>query len=151
MADASTLAFVTLDDGGDREFSFCRKPVRARCSPSMKYAEGSRYETSFPFGTLSMTGEPAKHHQGGGHAHGEEAGATITTCPNLRRPLWSSMELAGNRCCGACATRMVKIGQDELEFIFEGQDFKDSAKKLVEDFGVKLVFATMGKEGLLFY
>ena len=44
----------------------------------------------------------------------------------------------------------VKIGQDELEFIFEGQDFKDSAKKLVEDFGVKLVFATMGKEGCYF-
>ena len=45
---------------------------------------------------------------------------------------------------------VVKIGQDELEFIFEGQDFKDSAKKLVEDFGVKLVFATMGKEGCYF-
>ena len=81
----------------------------------------------------------------------KEAGAMITFDPNLRRPLWSSMELAREQMLwGLRHADVVKIGQDELEFIFEGQDFKDSAKKLVEDFGVKLVFATMGKEGCYF-
>ncbi len=105
----------------------------------------------FHFGTLSMTGEPARSATKEAVRMAREAGAMITFDPNLRRPLWSSMELAREQMLwGLRHADVVKIGQDELEFVFEGQDFKDSAKKLVEDFGVKLVFATMGKEGCYF-
>ena len=98
-----------------------------------------------------MTGEPARSTTKEAVRMAKEAGAMITFDPNLRRPLWSSMELAREQMLwGLRHADVVKIGQDELEFIFEGQDFKDSAKKLVEDFGVKLVFATMGKEGCYF-
>ena len=148
----TTLAFVTLDDSGDREFSFARKPGADTMLTIDELPKDLVTETKvFHFGTLSMTGEPARSTTKEAVRMAKEAGAMITFDPNLRRPLWSSMELAREQMLwGLRHADVVKIGQDELEFIFEGQDFKDSAKKLVEDFGVKLVFATMGKEGCYF-
>ena len=133
----TTLAFVTLDDSGDREFSFARKPGADTMLTIDELPKDLVTETKvFHFGTLSMTGEPARSTTKEAVRMAKEAGAMITFDPNLRRPLWSSMELAREQMLwGLRHADVVKIGQDELEFIFEGQDFKDSAKKLVEDFG----------------
>lgn len=147
----TTLAFVTLDDSGDREFSFARKPGADTMLTIDELPKDLVTETKvFHFGTLSMTGEPARSTTKEAVRMAKEAGAMITFDPNLRRPLWSSMELAREQMLwGLRHADVVKIGQDELEFIFEGQDFKDSAKKLVEDFGVKLVFATMARRAVI--
>ena len=148
----TTLAFVTLDESGDREFSFARKPGADTMLTAEELPGDLVTETKiFHFGTLSMTGEPARSATKEAVRMAREAGAMITFDPNLRRPLWSSMDLAREQMLwGLRHADMVKIGQDELEFIFEGQDFKESARMLVEEFGVKLVFATMGKEGCYF-
>ena len=130
----TTLAFVTLDDSGDREFSFARKPGADTMLTIDELPKDLVTETKvFHFGTLSMTGEPARSTTKEAVRMAKEAGAMITFDPNLRRPLWSSMELAREQMLwGLRHADVVKIGQDELEFIFEGQDFKDSAKKLFE-------------------
>ena len=67
----TTLAFVTLDDSGDREFSFARSPVRIRCSPSMSCRRISLRKRRFPFrNPVHDRRACQKHHQGGG-PHGE--------------------------------------------------------------------------------
>ena len=148
----TTLAFVTLDESGDREFSFARKPgADTQISPEELPRDMLENTKIFHFGTLSMTSEPARTATKEAVRTAKAAGALITFDPNLRRPLWESEALAREQMIwGLHHADVVKIGQDELEFIFEGQDFQTSARKLIEEFGVKLVFATMGKHGCWF-
>ena len=66
----------------------------------------------FHFGTLSMTGEPARSTTKEAVRMAKEAGAMITFDPNLRRPLWSSMELAREQMLwGLRHADVVKIGR----------------------------------------
>ena len=57
----TTLAFVSLDENGNRDFSFARKPGADTCLRADELDEalikGSRV---FHFGTLSLTDEPAR-------------------------------------------------------------------------------------------
>ena len=57
----TTLAFVTLDETGDREFSFARKPgadTQIRFEEiNMSVIDGAKV---LHFGTLSLTDEPAR-------------------------------------------------------------------------------------------
>ena len=57
----TTLAFVTLDETGDREFSFARKPGADTCI-SFEELDMSLIDEAkvFHFGTLSLTNDPAK-------------------------------------------------------------------------------------------
>ena len=59
----TTLAFVTLDENGDREFAFARKPgadTQLRFDElDLSIIDEARV---FHFGTLSLTDEPAKKH-----------------------------------------------------------------------------------------
>lgn len=57
----TTLAFVTLDDTGNREFSFSRKPGADTCirfeELNLNLIDRAK---AFHFGTLSLTEEPAR-------------------------------------------------------------------------------------------
>lgn len=57
----TTLAFVTLDETGDREFSFSRKPGADTCL-TCEELNLSLIDTAkvFHFGSLPMTDEPAR-------------------------------------------------------------------------------------------
>ena len=57
----TTLAFVTLDENGDREFAFARKPG-ADTQLTFDELDLSLIDETrvFHFGTLSLTGEPAR-------------------------------------------------------------------------------------------
>ena len=57
----TTLAFVTLDETGDREFSFARKPG-ADLLLHFEEVDLSVFENAdvFQFGTVSMTEEPSR-------------------------------------------------------------------------------------------
>lgn len=147
----TTLAFVTLDENGDRAFSFARKPgadtmLTASELPT-DIIENTRF---FHFGSLSMTHEPARAATQEAVARAKAAGAIITFDPNLRQSLWSNLELAKEQMLwGLRHADIVKISREELEFLFEG-DFRAQADRLVAEYGVKLVFATMGRDGCYF-
>ena len=57
----TTLAFVTLDETGNREFSFARKPGADTCIGTDEVRYDLLDETKvLHFGTLSLTDEPAR-------------------------------------------------------------------------------------------
>ena len=91
MADDvfTTLAFVTLDETGNREFSFSRKPGADTCLSydelNMELIDNAKV---FHFGTLSLTDEPARTTTYKAVAYAKNAGKLITYDPNLRKPLW---------------------------------------------------------------
>ena len=147
----TTLAFVTLDESGDREFSFARKPGADTCV-TFEELELSliREAKVFHFGTLSLTDEPAKSATQKAVAYAKEAGKLITFDPNLRKPLWKSLEEAKEQMLwGMQQADVVKISDEEVEFLF-GLGAEEGAAHILENFGVKLVFVTCGAEGCFF-
>lgn len=146
----TTLAFVTLDDTGDRAFSFARKPgADTRISfeeLDLPLIDGARV---FHFGTLSLTDEPARTATYRAVAYAKEQGKLITYDPNLRKPLWDDLEEAKKQLLwGLCQADVVKISDEEVEFLF-GLGPEEGAEHILAHFGVKLVFVTCGGAGCL--
>ena len=91
----TTLAFVTLDATGNREFSFARKPGADTCLTADEVDTALIDEAKvFHFGTLSLTGEPARTATRRAVAYAKEKGKWISFDPNLRKPLWPTEDAA---------------------------------------------------------
>ena len=147
----TTLAFVTFDEHGDREFAFSRKPGADTCISFEELDLGLIDEAKvFHFGTLSLTDEPCRTTTQKAVAYAKELGKLITYDPNLRKPLWSSMEEARAQLIwGLSQADVVKISDEEVEFLF-GLGVEDGAKYILDTYGVKLVFVTCGADGCFF-
>ena len=147
----TTLAFVTLDETGDREFSFARKPGADTCITFEELDLSLIDEAKvFHFGTLSLTDEPARTTTQKAVAYAKEKGKMITYDPNLRKPLWKSMEEAKAQILwGLGQADVVKISDEEVEFLF-GLGVQEGAQYILANYGVKLVFVTCGADGCFF-
>lgn len=147
----TTLAFVTLDAHGDREFAFSRKPgadTQLRFGElDLSLIDDAR---AFHFGTLSLTDEPARVTTYRAVAYAKERGKLITFDPNLRKPLWKDLQTAKEQMLwGLSQADIVKISDEEIEFLF-GLSPQEGARKILNDFDVRLVFATCGADGCWF-
>ena len=147
----TTLAFVTLDASGDREFSFSRKPGADTCirfeELDISLIDEAR---AFHFGTLSLTDEPARSTTQQAVAYAKAHGKLITYDPNLRKPLWKDLDEAKTQMLwGLQHADVVKISDEEVEFLF-GLNPQDGAAHILKEFGVKLVFVTCGPDGCFF-
>ena len=153
MADDvfTTLAFVTLDETGNREFSFSRKPGADTCLSydelNMELIDGAKV---FHNGTLSLTDEPARTTTYQAVEYAKSAGKLITYDPNLRKPLWKDLEEAKKQLIwGMTKADVVKISDEEVEFLW-GLGVEEGADYILKNFGVKLVFVTCGADGCYF-
>lgn len=147
----TTLAFVTFDDFGDREFAFARKPGADTCL-SFEELDLALIDEArvFHFGTLSLTDEPARSATYKAVAYAKNAGKLITYDPNLRKPLWKDLKTAKEQLVwGMTQADVVKISDEEVEFLF-GLDAENGARHILENFDVKLVFVTCGAKGCFF-
>ncbi|MDD5863779.1 MAG: carbohydrate kinase [Firmicutes bacterium] len=147
----TTLAFVTLDETGNREFSFSRKPGADTCL-NFDEVDLSLIDEAkvFHFGTLSLTDEPARSATYKAVAYARSRGKLITYDPNLRKPLWKSLEEAKQQILwGLGQADVVKISDEEVEFLF-GLGVEQGAKYIFDNFGVKLLFVTCGPDGCFF-
>lgn len=147
----TTLAFVTLDETGNREFSFARKPGADTCIGTDEVRYDLLDETKvLHFGTLSLTDEPARSATYAAVEYCREHGKLISFDPNLRKPLWRDLEEAKKQMLwGLAHADVVKISDEEVEFLF-GLDVQAGAAHILKEFGVKLVFVTCGPEGCWF-
>lgn len=144
----TTLAFVTLDETGNREFSFSRKPGADTCL-TFEELDLSLIDDAkvFHFGTLSLTDEPARTTTQKTVAYAKSKGKLITYDPNLRKPLWRNLDTAKDQLIwGLHQADVVKISDEEVEFLF-GLGVEDGAQHILDAYGVKLVFVTCGADG----
>lgn len=147
----TTLAFVTLDANGDREFAFARKPG-ADTQLRFDELELSLLDETrvFHFGTLSLTGEPSRTTTYRAVEYAREHGKLITFDPNLRKPLWRELDEAKQQMLwGLAHADVVKISDEEVEFLF-GLGVQEGTQYILEHFPVKLVFVTCGPDGCWF-
>ena len=147
----TTLAFVTFDETGNREFSFSRKPG---ADTQIRYEDLdlSLIDEAkiFHFGTLSLTDEPARTATQKAVAYAKSKGKLITYDPNLRKPLWKDLETAKEQLIwGLKQADVVKISDEEVEFLF-GLGVEEGAEYILKTFGTRLVFVTCGPDGCFF-
>lgn len=147
----TTLAFVTLDEQGDREFSFSRKPGADTCLTfddlNLSLIDEAKV---FHFGTLSLTDEPSRSATYQALAYAKSKRKLITFDPNLRKPLWKNLDSCKEQMLwGLRRADIVKISDEEVEFLF-GLGVEEGAAHILENYGVKLVFVTCGADGCYF-
>ena len=145
----TTLAFVHTFPDGDREFSFYRKP-----GADMMLTEDEvdydliRQSRIFHFGTLSMTDEPVRSATKKALEVAKEAGCLITFDPNLRPPLWNSLDDAKKQMeYGFQYCDMLKISDNEIQFVSGKEDYDEGIRYLQDKYNIPLIFLTMGKDG----
>lgn len=147
----TTLAFVILDETGNREFSFSRKPGADTCI-TFEELDLSLIDNAkvFHFGTLSLTDEPARSATREAVAYAKSKGLLVTYDPNLRKPLWKDLNTAKEQITwGLTQADVVKISDEEVDFLW-GLGVEEGAAYILQNFGVKLVFVTCGADGCFF-
>ena len=150
----TTLAIVKNYSNGDRDFSFYRNP-----GADMMLTEGELpLETIancriFHFGTLSMTHEGIRKATLKAIDHAKENGALISFDPNLRPPLWKSLEDAREQIAvGLGLCDILKIADNEIEFMTGETDFDKGAAILQERYpNIKVLNVTAGADGSYSY
>ena len=146
----TTLAFVTLDENGDREFAFARKPG-ADTQLTFDELDLSLIDETrvFHFGTLSLTDEPARSTTYRAVEYAKAHGKLVTYDPNLRKPLWNDLDEAKEQMLWSLRQAdVVKISDNEVEFLW-GCTPEEGAQKLLKEFGVSLAMVTLGPDGCL--
>lgn len=145
----TTLAFVHNMPDGDREFSFYRKPGADMMLSEDEITEEMTSETSiFHFGTLSMTADGIKKATLKAITNAKKSGALISLDPNLREPLWDSLDNAREQMLKAVSLcDILKISDNEIQFLTGEEDYDEGIAKLRSRFDIPLVCLTLGKDG----
>jgi len=144
----TTLAFVALDASGNRDFSFARKPGADTCLRPEEVDEALIASARvFHFGTLSLTDEPAASATRKAIDLAKRHGLLVSLDPNLRKPLWKSEADAKAALEWSLKQAdIVKISDEEIDFLW-GLTPQQGAQKLLNEYGVSLVYATLGPKG----
>jgi fructokinase len=145
----TTLALVHTYPDGDRDFSFYRNPgadmMLTEQEIPEKLIQNSRI---FHFGTLSMTHAGVRRATKKAVEIAEKAGALISFDPNLREPLWNSLDEASEQMLyGMEHCHVLKISDNEIRGLTGIHDFTEAVAKLNQQFDIPLILVSMGKDG----
>lgn len=149
----TTLAFVHTSADGDRSFSFYRKPgadmmLREEEVPQ----EIIKDAAVFHFGTLSMTDEEVEKATKKALEIAKSNHLLVSFDPNLRPPLWKDLSDAKEKMAfGMSQCDILKISDDEISFFTGEEDIEAGIEKIRAQFDIKLICATLGKNGSIAY
>ncbi|MBQ4482606.1 MAG: carbohydrate kinase [Lachnospiraceae bacterium] len=145
----TTLAFVKTFEDGDRDFSFYRNPGADMMLKKEEIDDDLLKNTGiFHFGTLSMTHEGVREATLHAVKTAKDAGALISFDPNLREPLWKSLDEAKEQVLsGMSYCDILKISDNEIQWLTGEEDYTEGVKKIYEKFDIPLITVSLGKEG----
>lgn len=147
----TTLAFVQLDEKGDRSFRFYRNPgadIMLQTSEiPQEILEDSRI---LHFGSVSLTSEPSRSATLFAVKAAKESGRVISFDPNYRPPLWqSSQEAKAQMTAGLALADIVKVSEEEMQLLTGKTDLQEGSLEL-ERCGASLVLISLGAKGAYF-
>ncbi len=145
----TTLAFVQTFEDGDRDFSFYRNPGADMLLTEDEIDEKLiKHSEIFHFGTLSMTHKGVRKATKKAIKMAKEHGALISFDPNLRPPLWESLEEAKDQVAyGLGKCDILKISDNEIQWFTGEEDYDKGIEKLRKEYGIPLIVLSMGKDG----
>lgn len=78
----------------------------------------------------------------------KQNGLFVSFDPNLREPLWASLDDAKEEIAyGLSKCDILKISDNEVEFMTGTDDYEKGAAIIRERYGIPLMFVTLGREG----
>ena len=145
----TTLAIVHTLPDGDRDFSFYRNPgADLMLNEKEINAELIQNSRIFHFGSLSMTDEPCCSATRKAISLAETYGKLRSFDPNLRPPLWDSMDHAKEEILyGLAHCDVLKISDNEIQWLSDKDDYDEGIAWLRQQFDIPLVLLSMGKDG----
>ncbi len=150
----TTLAIVLKKEDGDRDFAFYRKPG-ADIMLNENEIDSKLFEKSklFHFGSLSLSDEPVRSATKKAIQLAKKNNLLISFDPNLREPLWESLEEAHKQIdWGLKQCDILKISDNEIVWFTKKEDYDEGINKLKEDYpNLKLIALSMGVNGRRIY
>ena len=145
----TTLALVHTYPDGDRDFSFYRNPGADMMLTEAELPLDVLQDTKiFHFGTLSMTHEGVRAATKKAVQPAKAAGAWISFDPNLRPPLWKSLDEAKEQVLyGLEYCDILKISDNEITWLTGEEDYSAGVAWINSRYHIPLVLVSMGKEG----
>ena len=145
----TTLALVHTLADGDRDFSFYRNPGADMMLTEEEIPEDLiRDSKIFHFGTLSMTHEGVRNATKKALKIAKKSGCIISFDPNLRPPLWDSLENAKEQVLyGLNYCDILKISDNEIQWLAGKEDYTDGVNWILDRYDIPLILVSMGKEG----
>ena len=149
----TTLAFVNIDENGERSFSFYRNPG----ADMMLKVEDLDFDLIrntkvFHFGTLSMTHEDVRFATKEAIKEAQKQNALISFDPNLRTLLRDDLNVAKEQIDFGCSVcDILKIEEEEAKFLTNCEDINDAVEILKNNYNIKLMLVTAGSKGSTAY
>lgn len=146
----TTMAIVSVDASGEREFSFYRNPG-ADTQLTTKEAV-SVIENDLPLilhaGSLSMTTSPSREACEEALRFAKERGVIISYDPNYRAALWDTEENAVAMMKKLLPLAdILKVSDEEMLMLTGTEDFEEGSLVL-SGYGPRLVLVTLGSQGV---
>ena len=146
----TTMAIVSVDESGERDFSFYRKPG-ADTQLTVDEAVAALSEDLpkiLHVGSLSMTTSPGKEACEEAVKYAKENGSVISYDPNYRAALWDSEEHAIEMMKVLLPfADILKVSDEEMVMLTGTDDFEEGSRLLAE-YGCGLVMVTLGSDGV---
>jgi fructokinase len=145
----TTLAFVHTYADGDRDFSFYRNPgADMNLRPEEIDEELIANSEIFHFGSLSLTHPGVREATKKALKVAKRSGCLITYDPNLRPPLWKTMEEAKEQIgFGMEWCDVMKISDNEIQWFTGKEDFDEGIQVLQDTYHIPLILLSLGKDG----
>lgn len=145
----TTLAFVHTYADGDRDFSFYRNPGADMNLRAEEIDEDLIAKSEiFHFGSLSLTHPGVREATKKALQIAKDNGCLITYDPNLRPPLWKTLDEAKEQIAfGMQWCDVMKISDNEIQWFTGREDFDEGIQMLQETYHIPLILLSMGKDG----
>lgn len=145
----TTLAFVKTFEDGDRDFSFYRNPgADVMLTPAEVSEVLIEKSKVFHFGSLSLTHKDVRSATKLALEYAKKHECIVTYDPNLREPLWKSLDDAKEQIAwGMKFADVMKISDNEIQWFTGEEDFDKGAEILLKEYDIKLLLVTLGKDG----
>lgn len=160
----TTMALVSVDENGEREFAFYRNPgadTQLTADEAISAIAGSHIrgnedllggQAKLPailhIGSLSMTTLPAREACESAVHYAKDRGVLISYDPNYRAALWDSEERAVEMMKSLLPLAdILKVSDEEMLLLTGTEDFEEGSR-ILSDQGPSLVLVTLGAKGV---
>lgn len=145
----TTMAIVTVDKSGERDFRFVRgadKDLRSEEVPRSALDSTKLLH----IGSVSLTAEPARSATLAAARYARERGGLVSYDPNYRANLWPDEATAVSWMKQPlCMTDVLKLSDEELPLLTGTDDLEEGSRRLAAE-GISLVLVTLGGQGTFY-
>lgn len=147
----TTLAFVSLDESGDRSFSFYRNQTADVMIHPDEIDEGALSSCRiFHLGSVSLTCEPTRSTTHHALQMAMQNGAIISYDPNIRELLWGDLTEMKREILRVMEfADIVKVSEEELFFLSDSTDLQEGMLALRDRYDLCCLVVTLGDKGCI--